>query len=513
MTTVKPEKRAAQMLIREILRISKSGVILAACACMALAPSIGLGQFDPDDLFGGPPAPLLEFSRQIVKGDVYVEGAGLRNVGQATIDLTGDLPVNSVIKEAYLYWAVLRRGNEPLPDPAPRVSVNGTAVPSTYVASHGEPCWVTWDQIDPPFGLGQNFADVYRNDVTSLINEGVNTLSGFPSGLTDGTEPTQLPRVFPLMEGVSLVVIFEHAEYDCNEVALHEGAMTFTGITAPLAAELGSFTATSDPGNPIDDLAHTTFIVADGQDREFFGSVFASFNGTVLPIGGPAIDDAFPGADGANVSATDGIWDSRTDDVSPLFPLGATTAAVASIDNQLVDCHTWVAQVTSVKTKVITDRIKPRDDLSSLCLEQPIDGSLQGRGIFTDNGIEWNLHSGMKLLCQGGDNRLEIRWNPSGRGNGRGSNVFILETTTETACSDEEGVDSGQPLAPFDTLTGSGFGTLNGEPGAHIEFTFMDAGEPGEFVDYAAFIITPPGGGDPISASGFLEAGNMQAHP
>jgi hypothetical protein len=480
---------------------------------MALAPSIALGQIGADGYIGGPPKILSQFSRQVVRGDAYVEGVGLRNLGQGAIDLTGDLPVNSVVKEAYLYWAVLRRGNEDLPNPAPRVRVNGSRVASTHVASHGEPCWSTWDEINPPYGLGHNFIDVYRNDVTTLINQGINSLSDLPSGRTDGVEPTELPRTFPLLGGASLVVIFENSDYDCNQVAVHEGAMTFA--QKPLTTvDLGSFTASSGPGNPADDLAHTTFIVADGQNRDFFRNVLASFNGTELPIGGPAINDAFPGAEGANVSATDGLWDSRTDDVGSLFPLGATTAAVAAINNQnSVDCHTWLAQVTSVKTQVVAGPIGDPDDLSAACGAQPTTGHISGRGSFIQDQVEWNVKNGMKLWCQRGDNQLEINWNPDGNNNGGGGNQFLMEFTTETNCIDQPGVDEGQPPAGFDMVAGSGFGQLNGVPGAKIEFSFTDGGEPGDLADFISIRITPAGGGDPISASGSLTTGNLQAQP
>ena len=79
-------------------------------------------------------------------------------------------------------------------------------------------------------------------------------------------------------------------------------------------------------------------------------------------------------------------------------------------------------------------------------------------------------------------------------------------------CSDDPSISEGHPVAGFDTFIGTGTGKLNGEEGATITFKFTDAGEPGKGADLCEFTIVPPGGGEPVVVSGYLQSGNQQAH-
>ena len=56
-----------------------------------------------------------------------------------------------------------------------------------------------------------------------------------------------------------------------------------------------------------------------------------------------------------------------------------------------------------------------------------------------------------------------------------------------------------------------GVGRLNKEENATIEFTFVDAGEPGKS-DEASIEIWDPSGTLVLSVSGLIEVGNLQAH-
>jgi hypothetical protein len=51
-----------------------------------------------------------------------------------------------------------------------------------------------------------------------------------------------------------------------------------------------------------------------------------------------------------------------------------------------------------------------------------------------------------------------------------------LETVS---CTDDPGITQQPPPAPLDTLVGVGTGRYNNVPGYTIEFTLVDAGEPG----------------------------------
>jgi hypothetical protein len=122
-----------------------------------------------------------------------------------------------------------------------------------------------------------------------------------------------------------------------------------------------------------------------------------------------------------------------------------------------------------------------------------IDGSIKVTGGFT-------IHCDITL-----SNNIEINW--------PGNKWHLTKPITSAICLDDPNVDHGPPAAPFDTFIGEGLGELNGVPGYLIQFTFVDAGEPGKN-DVATIQIFPPGGGAPVLDIGPLNIskGNLQAH-
>jgi len=106
-------------------------------------------------------------------------------------------------------------------------------------------------------------------------------------------------------------------------------------------------------------------------------------------------------------------------------------------------------------------------------------------------------------------NNLEINWT--------GGNKWHLDKPiTYAKCIDDPNVDPVPPAAPFDTFIGKAVGRLNGVDGSHVEFIFVDDGEPGT-TDKATIMIWAPGD-DPntdtpvLEVSDFLTHGNLQAH-
>jgi hypothetical protein len=327
-------------------------VILVACVLgVTFKPSVA-----GDEQAGGNPTgspisdisvgPLSESFRLQVKGDYVAAGVGMRNLGSGTITIS--LPADSAIVQARLYWAIVR---PPGPPASNTGTFNGTGITGTLVGTSGTPCW--------PFpSFAGAFIDVYRADVTGIAVNGLNTLTGFPSGLTNNAPPQSAPAAFPLLEGASLVVIFHNPLFDFNTVVIRDGAHTFANQFVTTA--FGSFTPAS--ATSADQIAQTTYIVADGQsrfpsDRARFNSVFVAGPGTGLK---PA--DAFDGADGIGpVFPLDGLWDTLTVDVSAFFTSGTSTPVSTDVDaSASIDCLTWAAQVLSVKTvMVIPVFIKP----------------------------------------------------------------------------------------------------------------------------------------------------------
>jgi hypothetical protein len=98
-------------------------------------------------------------------------------------------------------------------------------------------------------------------------------------------------------------------------------------------------------------------------------------------------------------------------------------------------------------------------------------------------------------------NNLEINW-PTG-------NNFHLDTLTNVSCFLDPSISAGQPSADFNTMIGSGTGTLNGAP-ATISFEFTDAGEPGT-ADQASVVIVSGSTTFTVPLT-VLDNGNQQAH-
>jgi len=86
--------------------------------------------------------------------------------------------------------------------------------------------------------------------------------------------------------------------------------------------------------------------------------------------------------------------------------------------------------------------------------------------------------------CQGGDsvvvtalflsNHLEINWPGTGR-----RNQFHMLEHTSAICTDDAAILQRPPQAPVDTIVGVGTGRYDGELGYTVQFTLVDAGEPG----------------------------------
>lgn len=96
-------------------------------------------------------------------------------------------------------------------------------------------------------------------------------------------------------------------------------------------------------------------------------------------------------------------------------------------------------------------------------------------------------------------NNLEINFS--------GGDNFHLTLLGEAQCS---GPGTSRPSAGFNTIRGSGEGTFNGLPAA-IDFTLVDAAEPGAGQDSASFLIRS-GADTVLNCSQYLEGGNNQAH-
>jgi len=131
---------------------------------------------------------------------------------------------------------------------------------------------------------------------------------------------------------------------------------------------------------------------------------------------------------------------------------------------------------------------------------------------------------GFELHCAPEDvpNRLEINDHSSGGDGHR----FHLESLDDTFCYTDPAIDSKPPAAGFNTYVGRGNGRYDGVSGFCANWTFTDAGEPGDHDTMAVRITDTPGvpGDDDnavIACTGnvlldikatLLTYGNHQAH-
>ena len=141
---------------------------------------------------------------------------------------------------------------------------------------------------------------------------------------------------------------------------------------------------------------------------------------------------------------------------------------------------------------------------------QPDDGV--GTGRFTGGGNQIRVDGvrvtrGLTIHCDLLlSNNLEVNWN--------GNSFHMTEHLETVECSDDPNIDQAPPAAPLDTLIGVGTGRYNNVDGFTIEFTLVDAGEPGRD-DQAALLIYETA--DPANVVlevplQNLDGGNLQAH-
>lgn len=268
---------------------------------------------------------LKRFKTWNINGGYVSAGVGMRNKGYGTITLSG-IPTGATVKEAYLYWNILSSSNASV---NARGYINGKKVSGKLIGTSGSPCW------GPPSFRSRT----YRATVTGIVkSNGVFSLTGFASGLTNGASP-QSTDPGPMLEGASLVVIYTAPGYPKTQIFLYDGAALALPYSSNSASTtIGSFNGYSSY------WAYTTFIAADGQP---FPEVIKINNQTMSAV-------SFEGGAGQ-------FWDNDANSSSNLLNrsisignmLPANTKKITvSIDHSgqsgLLDCVVHVAQVLSV---------------------------------------------------------------------------------------------------------------------------------------------------------------------
>jgi len=104
-------------------------------------------------------------------------------------------------------------------------------------------------------------------------------------------------------------------------------------------------------------------------------------------------------------------------------------------------------------------------------------------------------------------NNLEVNW--------QSDHFHMTEHLQTVACTDDPNIIQFPPAAPLDTLVGVGAGRYNNVAGFTIEFTLVDAGEPGRGVDQMAILIYETANPANVVLNVPLQVisgGNLQAH-
>jgi hypothetical protein len=159
------------------------------------------------------------------------------------------------------------------------------------------------------------------------------------------------------------------------------------------------------------------------------------------------------------------------------------------------------------------DNDAPGGQSSSTTVQIPTEPCLQpGLGRFTGGGHQIRIGAaritrGLTIHCDLLlSNNLEVNWG--------GNQFHMTEHLTTVACTDDPNIVQAPPAAPLDTLIGVGTGRYNGADGYTIEFTLVDAGEPGTN-DRAALLIYETANPGIVVLNVPLQnlsGGNLQAH-
>lgn len=245
--------------------------------------------------------------------------------------------------------------------------------------------------------------------------------------------------------------------------------------------------------------AHSPQIAAEAVCDAETGVVMINYTATswvlASPGGGnPQIDILFN-----NVKVDQGAFTSPDFSFSGSQPApGGTSVTVTALAVGMWDDFSPGGQSSSVVVTLPTE---------------PCGGTTEpGLGRFTGGGHQVRVGAarvtrGLTIHCDLLlSNNLQVNWG--------GNSFHMLEHMTTVACTDDPAIDQTPPAAPLDTLIGIGNGRYNGKSGYTIEFTLVDAGEPGTSDEMAILIYETANPANVVLdvPLQLLTGGNLQAH-
>lgn len=428
---------------------------LVVLGCLALGA--GATFANGSETLGPPEIAIASGSGFVLKGTGMISQPG-------TINVT--IPAGATVKQVLLYWEGFMATNV-AGDNTLTVSNDGGVTPHS----------VTGTLIGgPTFFFTDAYASTFRADITSLalVSGGATALQVNDMAFTK------------VANGAGVFVIFDAGPGDAG-IQLRDGSdLAFVNFSPPLQST----------------VPQTFTFAAANKDRTAQVSMFfASVSGTTSGYGfrPSAMELTTNGPNGVKtvlnnlLDSNDGDeWDSFT--ISVKVPAEATSLTVQalSVDNLglggLPASFDWLASGFG---------FAPED-----C------GRMTGGGsVFTVNDVR--VTRGFEIHCDlRKPNNIEVNWP---------GNKFHMTELTSAVCTDTVVVQAPPQSSPFDTFQGTGAGKLNNQPGGHIQFVFVDAGEPGTsdtawIKVYDAddnLVLYVPGA---ANVPGYLQYGNLQTH-
>ncbi|HJU37115.1 MAG TPA: hypothetical protein VJ716_06845 [Gaiellaceae bacterium] len=238
---------------------------------------------------------MLPGGFSVANTDVAEFGVGGMRGGNGT----GSIAVSGIsapILHAFLYWNGPTNSEDP--DSNAAVTFNGTPLTGTNIGTASSNCWA--------FSNGQS----YRADVTALVSgDGTYSLSDF---VKDGVD----------INGAALVVFFDDGNSsDDRNVVLWNGNDSNVGFGDDPAGWNETLSGVEYPGSG---PASLDLVVSDGQSFEDPALVLNE--STLVPDGSIFQGDSVP------PSATDGLWDIESFDITSFLSAGSNTLNLTSAD-------------------------------------------------------------------------------------------------------------------------------------------------------------------------------------
>jgi hypothetical protein len=453
---------------------------------------------------------------RIAQGTGFVEaGTGLYN-GSGTIQV--DVPLNAEIRQAILYWEGQHRNTN---TGDPNLVVNGQTVWGERIG--GPTLFETRGTEGPDVN-----ATAFRTDITGygFIKPGSNTLQVSGSTFDFANDGAGVLVIYAESSGLRDIQVRDgvdiaYKNFPSPRDKTVPQTFVFAPASTPRTADLSLFVGSVNDSLPRPNKRPNAI-------RIIIGSAHSEATVQTVPLGKmvslgtplltPVLEDFAPICYLAGLAAgkpvathnalstsetllinqldsKDGSeWDTFRTQVEIPAEASELTVEILSYDDGSGNRPASLTWVTAIFA--ITEAPPPPGEVRK--------GWMTGGGsVFTADGNR--VTHGFRVNCDPSQqpNNLEVNW---GQGN-----KFHLEQMTSASCSDDPAIGPAPPPAGFDTHKGAGNGNYNGVPGATVEWTFTDAGEPGTN-DRARMVIRDPLGNVVLSVDGKLNKGNHQAH-